>query len=372
MRKLRFILLLMGCFLLGVIIGYLNYLNVFSKFLDDITSLGWYWVIVIILVTFVINIAIHELGHLISMLKNKIKVRAVFILAFTFVKTDKIRIGIYPKLFKLVGGAVIPNIGEIKDRESYYQYVDAFKKVIKAGPFATISFSLFSVIFFIISLFFGNSALVFISFYFMVITLILMVLILISSKQDFNGLYGDYVAYEKLTTSKRFKILYILSACETSDFEKKNKKFLWNKIIKELEKSTEIHTAPGCEFLQYYCSEIVFNHAIGSVDIDSHLTKTYHLLKNTEEHYVLGHYLLYYYYVRKMEASFLGAKIKLDQIKRQMNHKMVFFWETRTNYLLGLSKVEAYKDLQFDATSTSFIMKPLYKYEKIEEKPLKI
>ncbi len=372
MKKNKPLIYILIMFIIGVLIGVLSYHQFLSVLIEGLKLIKWYIVIIIFMMTLFISILVHEMGHLIVLLKEGIKIRALYVLCFTFVKHEKgWRFAIYPNLLKLVGGLVMPNLPLIEQEETYDKTIKSMSKAIQAGPLFSLGLAGFSIISFILFWAIKNPIMSALSLYFMIFILLITFLIWAASKVSANGLYGDFVATDRLKKNSKFALMYILSGGDTSDYQAENETFLWKKIINELEKSTEVHSIEGQTFISHYLDKIIFDQAIGSYAINEKLKYTYRNLNLQKiEHYTLAQQLLYFYYVYNENEAYIELQNKLDQIKKNpKEEKTYLFWEQRTKYLTNQSKADDYKQRPYDYHKTGWILKPL-KLKSIEEEPL--
>jgi len=96
--------------------------------------------IIIFVLTYFLAVGLHELGHAISFSKNGIKMRALFITMFLFIKEDKKwKLKIRPNKVTAIGGIAIPDIGVVKDEIEFKKLQNAYSKAILAGPISSIA-----------------------------------------------------------------------------------------------------------------------------------------------------------------------------------------------------------------------------------------
>ena len=373
MKKNKPLIYILIMFIIGFLIGVLSYHQFLATLIEGLKLIKWYVVFIIFFTTLFISILVHDVGHLIVLLKEGIKIKAIYVLCFTIVKhKNGWKFAIYPSLLKLVGGLVMPNLPLIDNEETYDQTIKSMSKAIKAGPIFSLGLAGFSIVSFIFFWAIKNPMMSGLSLYFMMFTLLITFLIWISSKVSANGLYGDFVATERLKNNSKFALMYMLSGGDTSDYQEENETFLWGKIIKELEKSTEIHSSEGQTFLSHYLDKIIFEQKIGSYAINEKLKYIYKNLNLKKiEHYTLAQQLLYFYYVYDESEAYIELQNKLSKMEKNPKEKKTYkFWEQRTKYLTGQTKEDDYKQRPYDYHQTGWILKPL-KFEDIEEQPLK-
>lgn len=373
MKKYKGLIYIISMFIIGIFVGILSYYGYLSSLFKGLSVVKWYYILPILIITFFINILVHELGHLIILRKQGIGIRAIYVLCFTVVKIGKKwHFSIYLRFLKLLGGLVMPNMYLIKDEETYQKSITDFSKGIKAGPLFSLYLGICSIILFVIAWISGLSVFIGLSFYFMGFTILITFMIMAASKVSVSGLYGDFVAYKRLQENKRFALAYILSSVDTSDHREESENFLWEKVIEALETRVELNSPEGQIFITHYIQKIVFENQIGSHKINENLKYVHqNLVLTKEEHYILGHELLYFYYQTNQTEIVARLKLRLEQVKKNPKSLKVYaYWEERTSYLLGETTNDAYKKRSEDSQTIGFILKPL-KGSDIEEKPLK-
>lgn len=243
MKKIRKYLILIGfAAILGFTFSFLKHNGYWFKLTSGLKTIKWYLYPVIILFNFFIVILIHELGHLFSFVLNKIKIRALYVLVFVLMRKEnnKWKFKIYPKHIKLLGGIVVPNLGEIKTEEDFNRTRTAFSKALIAGPRTSVGYLILSIIVFILIWFLTNlnllTTLLFIN---AVITSLMTILIVLTSKVNTNEIYGDYVAYDKFLTDDRFALLQLIQYRSFSTIEdEETDKFLYDYLTNFYKSST--------------------------------------------------------------------------------------------------------------------------------------
>lgn len=98
-----------------------------------------YLTIMILVITYIVVIGIHELGHFISFVRNGIKMRALFITIFLIIyENHKWRLKIRPNNITAFGGIAIPEVMPVKDEEQFKRLQQAYARAILAGPITSI------------------------------------------------------------------------------------------------------------------------------------------------------------------------------------------------------------------------------------------
>ena len=93
--------------------------------------------LLIILGTFILSVAVHELGHGISFLRSGMGFRALLITIFGFIKENG---GIKFKFISMknLGGIAVPELKSINSEEEFIFYKNAFSKALIMGPLSSI------------------------------------------------------------------------------------------------------------------------------------------------------------------------------------------------------------------------------------------
>lgn len=232
MKKMKkYLILITIAAVLGFSFAFLKHNGYWFKLTSGLKLIKWYLYPLLIILYFFMGILIHELGHFFSFVFNKVKIRALYVLIFVLMRNEnnKWTFKIYPKHIKLLGGIVVPNLGDIKNEEDLKRVRTAFSKALIAGPRTSIGYLIVLIITFILIWFLTNlnllSALLFIN---VIITILMTILIVLSSKINTNEIYGDYVAYDKFVNDDRFALLQIIQYRSFSTIEdKKTNIFLY-------------------------------------------------------------------------------------------------------------------------------------------------
>lgn len=214
MKKFKTIfIVIIAAAITGFMMSVLKHNGLWFKIISGFKSIPIYGYILLIPAFVFIVILIHELGHLISFVLNGIKIRALYVVVFVIKKdsNNKWKFEIHPKNIKLFGGLVVPNLSPINDDEKYEETKTKFSKALIAGPNTSIGYLIFSVITFLVVWFFTDS-------YFwigilnlnLIITALMTILIIVSSKLNTDELYGDYVAHDKFLKDDTFVLTQLI------------------------------------------------------------------------------------------------------------------------------------------------------------------
>lgn len=225
---------IISALIIGFIMSVLIHTQNWNKLMVSLKTFNVFLYIFLPFIFFFIAILIHELSHLISFVINKVRIRAIFVLIFGVYKNkdSKWRFVIVPKNIKMLGGFVVPNFETIGSEEKFETLKHKFSKALLAGPVGSLIYCLIVVIFFLLSWFLtSNSFLIAFSFLNALITIIMTFLVFVSSKLSTDQFYGDFVAYKKFETDKRFVLTQIDQYVMFSLYDStETDKFLFEKI----------------------------------------------------------------------------------------------------------------------------------------------
>ncbi|HHY82929.1 MAG TPA: hypothetical protein GX505_09675 [Clostridiales bacterium] len=187
------------------------------------------------------SVFVHELGHFISFIKNGIKVRALFLSIFLFNREENNwRLKICPNSVTLLGGAAIPDVSAVKDKEEFEHLRSAYARVIAAGPTAAIAF--YIIVQLVAFPIFLQQENVFLQLFFSVISLymsVITVFLLLISMADAETIIGDIPALHLCQANPSFAAMqmYQYSALSSNPDEvRRNSHYLREMILKDIEK----------------------------------------------------------------------------------------------------------------------------------------
>ena len=349
MKKIRKYLILIGfAAILGFTFSFLKHNGYWFKLTSGLKTIKWYLYPVIILFNFFIVILIHELGHLFSFVLNKIKIRALYVLVFVLMRkeNDKWKFKIYPKHIKLLGGIVVPNLGEIKTEEDFNKIRTAFSKALIAGPRTSVGYLILSIIVFILIWFLTNlnllTTLLFIN---AVITSLMTVLIVLASKVNTNEIYGDYVAYDKFLTDDRFALLQLIQYRSFSTIkDKETDKFLYDYLTNFYKSSTLSYhlfdLVLASNLLNFYLEdENIENSSVNRVINYYSINRLASSKNGLELAYLIS---AYYYKNNNAEKAFQTFKlIQVNNNKHIDENKQLFLFK-QYEHMLNLNNNEKY------------------------------
>ena len=323
MKKWRWILLLVFAFVMGFVFSLLMYQGYWYRFVDGLKTLSWYEYPIWLVLTFMITLTFHELGHLVCMVVQGIKIRALYLYMILIYRTEKgWRIKLKPKLWFLLGGFVVPDLGVIEDDETYKTIVDKFAKSLQAGPRVTIGFLCVSIIAFILAIAFDwNSGFTGILSLLMFYTIILSSLYIKSFKLSNASFYGDFVAYKKMKDDIIFQLVEISQYRSFSLIESKETDLYLFNQIKKIMKNSELKSSLFNQVLIIgYIEGVCYNGYEDDQDIQMKLMRyPLHPHYRSEQGITLLYDIaLYYYHLGLVEKSYQ----LIDEIKKKANQKI--------------------------------------------------
>lgn len=212
MNKLKRVgIIILTAFIIGFLMSFLIHEGIWNKLMSGFKAIHILLYPVLVLVSLFLVILIHELGHLISFVVNGIKIRALLVLGLVFKRTKKgFRFQFYAPLVKLVGGLVVPELPSIKNDDEYKEVVNKFSKALIAGPQISLFYGVVTFIVFILTLMLSSSSLLIGLFALnFIITFLLTILVMLSSKIHTSTLYGDFIAHKKMNEDELFQLTQI-------------------------------------------------------------------------------------------------------------------------------------------------------------------
>jgi hypothetical protein len=348
-------------FLVGFFMSFFFYHLNIDEFIDSLTYYAWYFNILFALAAVVVVIAVHELGHFVALRVRKIKVRAIYVLCFTFVKHKKIFVpGILLRFILMIGGVVMPQIPDFKTEAEYQTLRKKLSIAIKRGPQVSLGFAIITVIGLIIAIILKDFAFLGFMWYFTVVVILLTILVFMASKVSYKGMYGDFVATKKIINDDEFALSYITSALNSSNNIQDLYPILWPKVINVL--STAVLTkTQTINLLTFYLDHIIFDEAIGAHHINLRLDYLRPLTKVSEEAIILNGYLALYHYYFANEVEYRQFYEVLNKFENKKLSKVILFWQ---NYVAYLTNQNNNKEFLMDKknyhpSSNEWIFKPL-------------
>lgn len=349
MKKIKkYLILIIFAAILGFTFSFLKHNGYWFKLTSGLKTIKWYLYPLLILFYFFIVILIHELGHFFSFLFNGIKIRALYVLMFVLMRKEnnKWKFKIYPKHIKLLGGIVVPNLDEINNEEELKRVRTSFSKALIAGPRTSIGYLILLIISFILVWFLTNlnllSALLFLN---VIITFLMTILIVLTSKINTDEVYGDYVAYDKFVNDDRFALLQIIQYRSFSTIEdEKTNIFLYKYLSSYYEKNNFSYNffdiILASNFLNFYLASKGYRNESVTKAINYY---NINRLANSKHGLELAYLISAYYYKNKNAAKAYETfnLIQLNKNKHIDKDKQEFLYK-QYEHMLNLNNNNPY------------------------------
>lgn len=343
-------IIILGFFITGFIMSFLIHSGLWNKLMNGFSSIHFLLYPVFIIVFFFLVILVHELGHLFSFVVNGIKIRALLVLGLVFKKTKKgFKFEIFTPLIKLLGGLVVPELPNLHNDEEYNNVVEKFSKALIAGPRTSLFYCLSIFIIFVLTLTLSNNNF-FIGFFALnfIVTLLLTILVMLSSKVHTDTLYGDFVAYKKMNEDKLFQLNQITQYTSFKLYEDiTTNEYLINKIASYIKNNSIAYNLFTINLYAQYINLIIYNDYNNFDEEVAIKIASYRInrLINNKHGLELAYLISAYFYKnRNVEKSYniyntikiankkLYDKLELDQLNLKYSHLLNI--ENNTNELL--------------------------------------
>lgn len=346
-KQLKIIYFFIFAFLLGFFYTLLVYQGIWTKITTGLKDIPIWAYPLWILFSFYLTLTLHELGHFFSFIFQKVKVRAIYITIFIFHKTQKgWRLSINPKLWVLFGGLVVPELGEIKDEETYQKKIKAFANSLMTAPIVTITFLVLSIVSTIlITIFSTNETLIGIFVLNTLFIALLSTIYIYTFKLSNPLFYGDFVAYKHMRTHEVFQLVQlsqytVFSLEESSETET----FLLNKTTHVLRNLTINNTLFHTLLVTQYLETILNGDYPIDSDVDQKLRKLniQSYLRNEHGFMLANDLALYFYKQKDVEKAYQIILQVYAKSYPKLNEKLVKYMRNKSFHLLHLEDHQAF------------------------------
>lgn len=334
--------LLVIFFIIGFVLAYLMDKGITQLFFLSLGMIPWYLYPLGILFTFYLTLTIHELGHLLSFVFQGVKIRALYLTIFVFVKEGKrFKFKVKPKLWILLGGLVIPDLPKIESKEDYEKTVKIFRNALISAPITTISYMIFSIVLFLIGMIFLDASVIL-----GLIILHMILVVLISSvyiytfKLHTDSLYGDYVAYHKMKEDPIFTFAQVSQYTEfstkTSDSEKR---FIFDMAKDILKVTPKLNDIMIQHILLYYLDGIIKQDYELDDVVESKIKNIQmHAFVCSEQGLLAFHeIILHDYKIGDIEKAYQKYEEVTKLKRKSINHQFVTYLNHKTAHQIHLS-----------------------------------
>ena len=369
---LLYIIGLVGALVLGFVFSLFFDIDVFYKLGNGFKETSWYVYPLALIGSFYLTLAIHELTHFFAFKFKGIKGRAIYLTAFTFIKkNEKWNFNFIPKMFLLMGGLVVPDLGEMRNEEEYQKTTKNFSTSLIAAPIASIVFGSLVLLAQVLVVFLTyNYVFIGILTVFTIFIVLLTVLYTVTSLMANDMAVGDFPAYNRMKSEELFQISLICQYAQfSSALSKETEDFLWTKSNSILERQSKLYNQHTLSLLAMYLEGIVFENRNRIVSIDKMVTNLVDTsLLKTELGTNVYFNKLYYTYTQISANNALDSFIKRrDTLEKDEDLSYNFH---KSLHLLGISDETEYlsdeKNLNYG--KLGFIYKPLIDFHEEEQK----
>ena len=335
---------------------------------DDYTALPFYINILIFLITYFVLIAVHELGHFFTFIRNNIDMRALFLMVFMVIKENgKWCFKFKPNKLTSTGGIAIPDVDIVQDKDDLKQVQRGFAKALIAGPIASIVFGFISsAIILPLMLVIDNIYLKSILFTILSSTVVITLFITIICFFKNEMVIGDFPAYMMARSDDFFVAMQFYQyAVFSSDFERirSENKYLKSVLSRGLarkleEKDLHVYTLQIIDTLlvEYLAGvseelpEVIDQYVNFLLNNDEAFEK----VKDSEQAMVLWFHIVRLLYINRSEKE--KAEELFDEIKRRVKKKdpVARYLIKQTEHVLGIKDHSEYlKDKKNINTSSA-------------------
>jgi flagellar basal body-associated protein FliL len=228
-KIIALILFIVACFVVGMVSALLAYGDIFSKIHDAFREVFFLFDILFLLGLFYLILIIHEMGHAVVFIINKVKIRAIIIHFFGLKRKSNNRLTLFVdrKLWGFLGGMVIPLLEGFNNEETFEKTRQIFRKSLLAGPiFSIIGWVINLAISIPLILFSSNPALIVFSLLSFVLHTVIFIIVIASSMVESGGAIGDFKAHKRL---KRDETFFLRIALQYFEINKDNAPFIFEK-----------------------------------------------------------------------------------------------------------------------------------------------
>ena len=339
LKYIKFIILAMISILIGIAVAAAIY-----GF--DVNSPWWSHILVIIGVIFV-TLTVHELTHALVFSLQKIRIKAIYLFIFMFIRKKKFfTLKVNPKLIILGGGLVVPLLPPVTNDEELEELSKKIAKSLIAAPIASIVFGfLWFIAFIFVLAFSSNMALIALGISSTITILVLTLLVVLASSVANDQIAGDFVAYEKILDDKEFKFNVIDSYLHFNP-EAHQQSLDYLRSVKDKYLLTKYlgSSQTAQSFIQDYINAILFHSKSRNYQIEERIMNMNKSLLNTTNEGITTLFMItYLYYINGEVEEAFKLLAELEKVNNpKINSKHLNYEIKRAHHLLNLSDESEY------------------------------
>lgn len=365
-KNIKYILLFLVGLMIGIIVGAIIHNH-------DVKTYWWAHLL-IVLGSIFITLTIHELTHAFVFSINKIKIKAIYLFMFMFIRKGKrFVLKVNPKLLLLGGGLVVPKLPPVTNDEELDNVGDVLAKSLIAAPIASIVFGFLMFITFILLLFFSpNLALISYTITATFTILVLTILVIIASSASNDMAAGDFVAYHKVKNDKDYLLQVISSYINFNPkAEELSKNYLLTKKTNHLLNNYLNYNIATYSYVADYLHEVVFEKYGRNETLDNKiLSMNKTILSRTNEGISVLFLIVFLNYISGDDDKAYDLLKYLENVNNpKVSEKHLEYELKRAYQLLNISDELKYlKDEKNIDVGLNWIFEPLF--EDIEDKTI--
>lgn len=334
LKKINYLILILIGFMIGIAIAAIVHNH-------DIKSPWWGHLIVVIGSIF-ITLTLHELTHAFVFSINNIKIKAVYLFMFMFIRKGKIfKLKVNPKLLILGGGLVVPLLPKVTNDREFKDIGNKFAKSLIAAPIASIIFGFLTFIVFLLLLFFSsNLTLISLFITATIVILILTIFVILASSASNEHAAGDFIAYKKVKEDENYLLQVISSYIVFNDEAYElSKDYLLNKKIEYLSNNPLNYDLNTYAYLIDYLEDVVYDNGTKYYDLDKRiLSLNRNVLSRSNEGVSLLFLIAYLHYLYGDDDKTFEIINYLEVLQNpRVNWKHLEYELKKANHLLGIS-----------------------------------
>lgn len=359
-------------FLFGIVLSFfyvlLIYENFFTHLNKGLNTVPFYVHIIYMFIALFLAIFAHEMGHFISFVKQGIKPKALYALGIAFVNDNGLKIRFVPKFLLMIGGIVIPDHLSIQSKDEEETMVHKFKRVLLAGPKASIIYGVLIILIWILCLFTNIYWLNGFLFTMLIVTSIMTVLAVLSSKVSRAGMYGDFAAEKAFDKDKLFRLTYLIQLTTLIEHDKESMAYFWPSIVEMLETQHQAHSQLYTNLLGQYIYEVAFHGQIACLSIEKKMNSLIRNIPKTEDGLILYLNIIYYYEALNDRTKVIQLLNNLNTAKFKVSDKVLTYYLRLTNHLLGFKDETVFLSQPKNVHTSSYqwVYKPLNIQEELK------
>ncbi len=342
------LMLMIVSLIIGMAFSQLIYTGIMQKWGLALREVPFYAYPLLFILAFYVTLFVHEMAHFLAFKIQGIKLRALYLTMFVWVKQHKKwRFKIRPKLWVLFGGLVVPDLPPIKDQASYQKVLSAFAKSLIAAPVATLVFAA-CVLLTSIGLIGWSNNIIWIGFFFiyMLFNTAWTALYYATFKLHTDSIYGDFVAFRNMKEDPVFALSQVVQYTMFSTTESQEADDFIMRLLEERIESLKInYTLFHHMLVIQYLEGLIEKGSVAPQTIHHKLISlAQHLPITNEQTWILGHQLvLYFYQVQAIEEA---SNLWLRLIKRthvsKLPERLLEYYEKKTEHMTFMADHDAY------------------------------